>query len=84
MFILASRGYGQDLKGTAYVDMDGATQDSHRNAGRLAPLTGRNIESDVSNSRAAQTGRVQFSEDVAIAGVIELWALPLQDVPRQA
>lgn len=60
--------------------LDGMPRASHRNAGRLAPLTGRNIELDI----VLQIGRVQFSEDVAIAGLIELWALPLQDVPRGA
>ncbi|MEW6393252.1 MAG: hypothetical protein EKK35_16895 [Bradyrhizobiaceae bacterium] len=63
---------------------DGMHQDSHRNAGRLAPLTGRNIETDISSLKSKYAGRVQFSEDAAIAGVIELWALPLEDVPRRA
>lgn len=46
----------------------------------VLPLTGRNIELD----EIVQVGRIQFSEDVAIAGVIELRALPLQDVPPRA
>lgn len=38
--------------------LDGMSKASHRNAGRRAPLTGRNVELDI----VVQVGRVQFSE----------------------